>query len=76
MPPAQNQNEVAVTAGTARARGLRRISDLGPVAHSLTLATPRRRSWLYRLAPAVLLIATAGEAVFMTRRPYLASASD
>ena len=35
MSPAQDQNEVAVTvtAGTARARGLRRISDLGPVAH-------------------------------------------
>ena len=33
MSPAQDQNGVAVTAGTARARGLRRITDLGPVAH-------------------------------------------
>jgi osmoprotectant transport system substrate-binding protein len=40
LSPAQDQNGVAVTAGTARARGLRRISDLGPVAHSLTFGGP------------------------------------
>ena len=30
------------------------------------VATPRRRSWLYRLVPAVLLIAAAGASVFTT----------
>ena len=40
LSPAQDQNGVAVTTGTARARGLRRISDLGPVAQSLTFGGP------------------------------------
>jgi osmoprotectant transport system substrate-binding protein len=40
LSPAQDQNGVAVEAGTARARGLRRISDLGPIAHSLTFGGP------------------------------------
>ena len=40
LSPAQDQNGIAVTAGTARARGLRRISDLGPVAQSLTFGGP------------------------------------
>ena len=54
------------------------------VKYTDVVATPRRRSWLYRLVLAVLLIAAAGAAVFivwglpavLTRHPDLASASD
>jgi osmoprotectant transport system substrate-binding protein len=38
--PAQDQNGVVVTAAAARVRGLRRISDLGPLAPSLTFGGP------------------------------------